>query len=194
MALVSFLFRYRKLPWLDVLAIVGQTKQQLLKYKQWVTRRILNSFRMESRKAKLLATWIQMIRVVALSFCVNFAGSHTQKDSPAWGESCIKYGEKKHFAVKCFKHSSGKTAAKSSKQRNKEQLVHGLSEISFSEEYRLPVSSRVIGATLNALPTRDYKRGYDDPQLKELEYSAILSITMVLRCAFLERSGWECFT
>lgn len=101
---------------------------------------------------------------------VNFAGSGTQKDNKiALREErvVLKYGEKNHFAVKCFKHSSGKTAAKSSKQRNLEQLVHGLSEDSFSQEYLLPVSSRVIGATLNALSMRDYKRGYDDPQLKE---------------------------
>lgn len=104
--------------------------------------------------------------VIPCKFCGKW---HTkrQEDCPAWGEICIKYGEKNHFAVKCFKHSSGKTAAKSSKQRNKEQLVHGLSEDSFSQEYLLPVSSRVIGATLNALSMRDYKRGYDDPQLKE---------------------------
>lgn len=101
--------------------------------------------------------------------CKFWGKWHTkrQQDCPAWGESCIKYGEKNHFGVKCFKHSSGKTAAKSSKQRNLEQLVHGLSEDSFSQDYLLPVSSRVIGATLNALSMRDYKRGYDDPQLKE---------------------------
>lgn len=110
-----------------------------------------------------------MIRGLALSFRVNFAGSGTQKDKKIAlpEERVVLNMEKNHFAVKCFKHSSGKTAAKSSKQRNKEQLVHGLSEDSFSEEYLLPVSSRVIRATLNALSMIDYKRGYDDPQLKE---------------------------
>ena len=86
--------------------------------------------------------------VILCKFCEK---RHTRrnKNCPAWAKSCNKCGEKKHFALKCsrsFKQSSRQSGAKSSKQRNRTEQVHVVSEDSSSEEYFLTVSSESVNS------------------------------------------------
>ncbi|CAC5422751.1 unnamed protein product [Mytilus coruscus] len=132
--------------------------------------------------------------------CKYCGRQHVQKREacPAWGKTCGKCGKSKHFKIKCESGRTTPSANKPNSRQKNKRTVHNIEQ--FDEEYmsdeeymfivedvntvglnrinaimnvqNKPVKFQLdCGSTVNVLPTKDYKKIFNDKDLAQLKPS-----------------------